>query len=152
GADASDLGRKWRAALMQLGFITPQLTRGTKSGAVDLTLAAMTEGIEELSGRPYEITPNGYRLAHAEIVIAQQECFLRSLASYRIPSIIEGKYEGQSFSPLRFVLRLMHDLEAGGQDGTLSFTEFGLFVQTSTPAEGIDAVIRKIIAFRTGRA
>src|SRR5690554_7143380 len=28
GEDASDLGRKWRAALSQLGFITPQLTSG----------------------------------------------------------------------------------------------------------------------------
>ena len=28
GRDASDLGRKWRAALSQLGFITPQLTNG----------------------------------------------------------------------------------------------------------------------------
>lgn len=27
GADASDLGRKWRSALSQLGFVTPQLTR-----------------------------------------------------------------------------------------------------------------------------
>lgn len=151
GEDASDLGRKWRAALMQLGFITPQLTRGTKCGAIDLTLASLTEGIEGLSGRPYEITPNGYRLAHVEIVTAQQECFLRSLASYRIPSIIEGKYQGPSFSPLRFVLRLMHGLEAAGQDASLSFPEFGLFVQTSTPAEGIDAIIQKIIAFRDGR-
>lgn len=35
GEDASDLGRKWRSALSQLGFITPQLTRQIKSGSTD---------------------------------------------------------------------------------------------------------------------
>lgn len=151
GDDASDLGRKWRSALSQLGFITPQLTRRTKSGSVDPALAPMAEEVEELSGRPYEITPNGYRLAHAEIITAQQECFLRSLASYRIPSLIENNYEGASFSPLRFVLRVMNGLATAGQDATLSFQEFGLFVQISTPADGLDSVVQKIITFREGR-
>lgn len=151
GEDASDLGRKWRAALSQLGFITPQLTRRTKSGTIDPKLAPITENIEELSGRPYEITPNGYRLARADIITAQQECFLRSLASYRIPSPIEDGYDCQSFSPLRFILRVMHGLDNAGQDSTLSFNEFALFVQTSTPDDGIESVVRKIIAFRQGR-
>lgn len=151
GEDASDLGRKWRSALSQLGFITPQLTRRTKSGTVDPTLTPMTADIEELSGRPYEITPNGYRLARAEIITAQQECFLRSLASYRIPSIIEKNYNTPSFSPLRFILRVMDGLGVAGHDDTLSFQEFALFVQTSTPAEGIDSLVAKILVFRQGR-
>ncbi len=151
GEDASDLGRKWRAALSQLGFITPQFTRGIKSGTIDLALAAFTEDIEELSGRPYEITPNGYRLAQSEIITAQQECFLRSLASYRIPSLIENRYTGESFSPLRFILRVMHELAEAGHDVTLSFREFALFVQTSSPADGIENTIRKIADFRSGR-
>ena len=37
GEDASDLGRKWRSALSQLGFITPKLTRKVPSGTVDPT-------------------------------------------------------------------------------------------------------------------
>ncbi|SES23891.1 AlwI restriction endonuclease [Vreelandella subterranea] len=151
GKDASDLGRKWRAALSQLGFITPQLTRGIHSGTTDPVLAASTEDIEQLSGRPYEITPNGYRLAHSEIITAQQECFLRSLASYRIPSPIEKQYTGDSFSPLRFTLRVMQGLAEGGHVATLSFQEFALFVQTSTPANGINNTVRKIVNFRQGR-
>lgn len=151
GEDASDLGRKWRSALSQLGFVTPQLTKGSKSGTIDTNLALITEEIEELSGRPYEITKNGFRLAQSEIITAQQECFLRSLASYRIPSIIENNYKGVSFSPLRFILRVMHCLAAAGQDTILSFEEFAFFVQTSTPADGIKNTVQKIIDFRTGR-
>jgi hypothetical protein len=151
GKDASDLGRKWRAALSQLGFITPQLTRKTKSGTTDLVLAAMTEEIEELSGRPYEVAPNGYRLAQAEIITAQQECFLRSLASYRIPSLIENRYDGDSFSPLRFILRIMRELEVAGQNPNFTFQEFALYVQTATPADGLDSVVKNITVFREGR-
>lgn len=151
GEDASDLGRKWRAALSQLGFITPQLTRSVKSGATDPVLADLAEGIEQLSGRPYEITPNGYRLAQSEIIIAQQECILRSLASYRIPSLIESRYDGESFSPLRFTLRVMQALYEAGYDPTLSFTEFALFVQTTTPADSMKVVVERIGTFRTER-
>lgn len=151
GEDASDLGRKWRAALSQLGFITPQLTRGTASGTIDKDLAPATNDIVELSGRPYEITPNGYRLARAELITAQQECFLRSLASYRIPSVIEQNYKTESFSPLRFVLRIMNCLNQSGSQSSLAFQEFALFVQTSSPADGIENVCKQIIEFRTGR-
>ncbi len=152
GEDASDLGRKWRVALSQLGFITPVLSRGLQSGAVDPALVALTENIEELSGRPFEITPNGYRLVKSEIITAQQECFLRSLASYRIPSLIESKYDGESFSPLRFILRVFYALAQAGQgNGTLSFQEYALYVQTATPTDGLDAITQKIIEFREGR-
>lgn len=151
GEDASDLGRKWRAALSQLGYVTPQLTKGVKSGTTDPLLAPLIEDIEQLSGRPYEITPNGYRLANSEIITAQQECFLRSLASYRIPSLIENRYTGESFSPLRFILRVMQGLDKAGYDTTLSFREFALFVQTSTPADVTKNVVQKIADFRVGR-
>ncbi len=152
--DGALLGRKWRAALYQMGFITPQFTKGNKSGTTDLALAPMIEEIEDLSGRPFEITPNGYRLARSKIITAQQECFLRSLASYRIPSPVETGYkkgyEGESFSPLRFILRVMKGLEDAGQAYTLMFQEFALFVQTSTPLDGIGNTIQRIIDFRAG--
>ena len=151
GKDASDLGRKWRVALSQLGFITPQLTRKTENGMVDPALVPIVGGIEGLSGRSYEITPNGYRLAKAEIITAQQECFLRSLASYSIPSVIEENYTGKSFSPLRFILQIMKGLTFNEQEPILSFQEFALFVQTTTPADGLDTIVGKIIQFRKGR-
>lgn len=149
--DAPDLGRKWRVALSQLGFITPQLTRNIKSGTIDPALAPITEEIEELSGRQYEVTPNGYRLAQADIITAQQECFLRSLASYRIPSLIENRYDGDSFSPLRFILRIMNGLATAGQNSKFTFQEFALYVQTTTPGDGVDSVVQNIIGFREGR-
>jgi len=151
GEDASDLRRKWRSALSQLGFITPQLTRNTKSGTTDLGLAPLAEEIEELSGRAYEITPNGYRLAQAEIITTQQECFLRSLAIYRIPSLIENRYDTDSFSPLCYILRIMNGLKLAGHKINFSFHEFALYIQTSAPADGIDLVIQNIINFREGR-
>lgn len=154
GEDVSDLGRKWRVALSQLGFITPALSsaRNLQSGAVDPALVPLTESIEGLTGRPFEITPNGYRLIEAEIINTQQECFLRSLASYRIPSPIESHYTGESFSPVRFLLRVFNALTEAGQDGgILTFQEYALFVQTATPTEGLDVLAHKIIAFREGR-
>ena len=151
GEDVSDLGRKWRSALSQLGFITPQLTKNAKNRTVDSALIGIVEDIKELSGRPFEITPNGYRLAESEIITAQQECFLRSLASYRIPSILERKDGVKQFSPLRFALRIMEGLGISNPDDKLSFQEFALFVQTSSPQSGIDNVIDNILTYRARR-
>lgn len=151
GLDASDLGRKWRSALSQLGFITPQLTKVRRDGLADPDLALMTGEIDALSGRPREITPNGHRLAESEVITAQQECILRALASYRIPTDLEPQYDFENFSPLRFVLKVVHGLSAEGQSERLSFTEFALFVQTSTPADDVESVVRGILEFRTGR-
>lgn len=151
GNDAPSLGRKWRSALSQLGFITPSLTRGLESGMVDPALVPFVEGIENLSGRPFEITPNGKRLMESDLLPAQQECFLRSLATYRIPSILERKYENESFSPLRFILSIFKAIENSGEQGKLSFQEFALFVQTASPADDSNTVAENIIKFRNDR-
>ncbi len=143
GKDASDLGRKWRVALSQLGFITPNVPSHLMKSAI--------EGCE-LSGRAYEITPSGRRLAASETIGVQQECFLRSLMSYRIPSVIENRYKGKStvFSPLRFVLDSLVELGCQDLEQKLSFQEFALFVQTSSPDTGIESIVLEIGEFRTG--
>ncbi len=151
GGNAPDLGRKWRSALSQLGFVTPQLTRGTKTGTVEPALIAKTENLKELSGRPYEITPNGYRLAQSTIITAQQECFLRSLSNYLIPSVIETHYEGEPFSPLRFILRIMTEIEERDHKPVLSFQEFAFFVQTATPSDSMDTIVTNLVDYREGR-
>ncbi len=151
GQDASDLGRKWRSALMQLGFITPRLTSKNHSGTIDPDLVIFTGDFEELSGRAYEITPNGYRLANSETITAQQECFLRSLASYLIPSLIERRYPGLTFSPLRFVLKIIWELASLEEKARLTFKEFAFFVQTSSPEKGVDHITQEIIDYRKGR-
>ena len=65
-ADVSDVGRKWRAALMQLGFIKPAH-----------------------ADRPFTVTPNGIRLINAQTLPSEQEVFLRALLAHQIPSEIE---------------------------------------------------------------
>jgi hypothetical protein len=152
GLDASDLGRKWRVALSQLGFITPQLTTRIENGTLDPLIEQYAVNIASLTGRQYEITPNGERLAGADTVPAQQECFLRALVAYRIPSLLETRYRpAPQFSPLHFVLEIMHELEGRNADSHLTFDEFALHVQTASPADGVPNVAQAIVAFRQAR-
>lgn len=150
-ADNSSLGRKWRVALSQLGFITPQLTRNIDNGAIDPRLAGYVATVEGLSGRQYEVTPNGARLGAAETIAAQQECFLRSLVTYRIPSPLEPRYDCPTFSPLRFVLDVLHAIQGAGGNPVLTFEEFALHVQTSSPDDGIGQVANEVLAYRAAR-
>ena len=130
--DVSDLGRKWRVALCQLGFITPDKTFDTNFPS-------------------FSITPNGRRLIETEMIAGQQECFLRSLAVYQLPNGLEKKYRFNTFSPLRFVLQIIFKLSTVGQDPFISFTEFALFVQTKTDSFGVDQVISNIVEYRKQR-
>ena len=147
---ASFHGRKWRSALYQLGFITPKAIKDldTKEKVELDTIVTQSEG---LTGRFYEVTPNGSRLINSERLPAQQECFLRALANYKIASPIEPDYKCKPFSPLRFILKIISGLEIAGSEHRLSFNEFALFVQTSTPEHGVDKIIEKILTFRKGK-
>jgi len=128
-----DLGRKWRSALSQLGFIKHPKAIIDSNGA--------DQNLE------YDITQNGYRMIRAEEVAAQQECFLRSLVSYRVPSKAETTYKCDQFSPLRFVLDILVRLESLSE-GKISFEEMGNFVLRSTPKDDIDSIVSGIISFR----
>jgi len=132
--DVSDLGRKWRVALSQLGFITPH---------------RFEETIDRTS---YAVTQNGYRLADADNIAAQQECFLRSIVAYQIPSSIEKRYQCNAFSPLRFVLNIIFELAARNEDALLKFDEFSLYVQTRSPDDGIQDTVTQILSYRRERA
>jgi len=148
--DHSDLGRKWRSALSQLGFLASHRSRGHQQG-VDLRLESLVQGISGLSGRPYEITPSGWRLVNSKDLIAQQECFLRALTAYRIPSPLEPRYRNTQFSPLHFVLDIFRALEERSIERVLSFQEMALFVQRSTAEDSADAVAERIYTFRVAR-
>ena len=151
GIDYSDLGRKWRSALGQLGFLAGHLTRGHRDGA-DPRLEHVVLGVEGLTARPYEITPNGRRLVRSDDLPAQQECFLRALVGYRIPSVLEPHYRCQPFSPLHFVLEIFHTLNRRGTEDVISFQEMALLVQRGTAEEGADFVAERIETFRASRA
>ncbi|WP_202943490.1 AlwI family type II restriction endonuclease [Geobacter metallireducens] len=138
-ADVSDMGRKWRAALSQLGFIYPELP--TRAGIAQ----------EEL-GRPFIITPNGRRLVEAESVSGIQECFLRSLAAYYIPSVLEPNYTYNLFSPLRHTLAVLLELERRTGESRLNFQEMALYVQlTATEAPTVE-IVDQILTFRAARS
>jgi len=143
GEDASDLGRKWRSALSQLGFITPLPGKDVVAAAIESAMSA--------TGKPYEITANGCRLAKADVIAAQQECFLRALATYQIPSAIEKRYSCAAFSPLHFVLNIIFEIESSGEGAALGFDEFALHVQTASPDDGIHHVVARILSYRAER-
>lgn len=137
-ADASDLGRKWRAALCQLGFLFPSFEVPDDFKA-------------SYSYEPLTITPNGMRLINSESVPAMQECFLRSLAAYYVPSMLEPQYDFQPFSPFRHALSVMVELEKTTGDNYLAFLEMALFVQSTNSADTIEEIARRIVEFRSKR-
>ena len=149
-ADRSDLGRKWRAALGQLGFLAHHLTRGHRHG-IDQRLETMVAGIPGLTGRPYEITPAGQLLVDAEDMLSQQESFLRALAAYRIPSPLERRYKHSQFSPLHFILAILEHLSTLEMEPSISFEEMALLVQRSTVDDGVVQVAESIRTLRAAR-
>ena len=151
GSPHDDLGRKWRVALGQLGFLSYHFTVGHKHG-VDQKLKPLTDGVPGLTGNPYEVTPLGRLLMDAEGIISQQEIFLRSLAAYRIPSPVERRYKHAQFSPLRFVIEILRDLDCQGMEPHIAFDEMALFVQQNTPDDGVDNVVGQIRDYRSDRA
>lgn len=131
------VGRKWRSALSKLGFIFPALPN------------QLSESQSEVGPIDFTST-NGLRLINADTVPAMQECFLRSLAAYRIPNPAEKDYAFEAFSPLKFVIQIMLELEKSGE-GYISFNEMALFVITSTPSTGIPQLAQSILEFRQNR-
>ncbi len=131
-SDFSDLGRKWRAAMMQLGFLTP----GTK----------VLESLG-LTDRPFTITPNGSRLAHSQTLPGEQECFLRALLAYQIPSPIE-KFPAPTFSPLRIVLEIIDRLGQKGLDASINQNEMASIIQLVTSSQEIEQAVARIALYR----
>jgi hypothetical protein len=153
GESAPWNGRKWRAAMYQLGFITPGLVRGLPSGQVDIRILQAADGLEGVSGRQYEVTPNGKRLAESSSEIQMEECFLRSLLAYRVPSPIEKRtHAGRPFSPLRITLRTMLELEAEGLANHISFEEMASLVQFTKSEEAVPVLVASIKSYREERA
>ncbi|MBL4744487.1 MAG: AlwI family type II restriction endonuclease [Cycloclasticus sp.] len=139
GSDATfSVGRKWRSALTKLGFLYPNLTGDLAS-------------IQSQIGAPDFITPNGLRLINAENVSGWQECFLRSLASYYIPSVIELRHDCPIFSPLRHVLGILKEIESATGECRLNFIEMALIVQVSSSIDNAQTITQRIIEFREER-
>lgn len=132
-SNVSDVGRKWRAALMQLGFIRPSSDALNRLG---------------LNYQPFTITPNGFRLLEASTLPMEQECFLRALMAHQIPSSIES-FPGEVFSPLRIVLETLNLLDVEGHDAAISKEEMGTIVQLVNGVAAVPDAVERIINFRT---
>ncbi len=135
--DISDLGRKWRAAMMQLGFITPDPKRLAENGVTGVL--------------PFSVTENGLRLIKSKSLPAQQECFLRSLLALQLPSPVEPFPVSVPFSPLRIVLATMTELQKTGEDRALSKLEMAAVVELITDSSEIPAGVERILRHRKER-
>lgn len=140
GSDATNsAGRKWRSALAKIGFLFPQIPVST--------------GVSQNDVGPVDsITPNGWRLIRAESVPAMQECFLRALAAHYLPSVLEGDFECTPFSPLRYVLSVMLELERKTGESRLNFIEMATVVQVTSPDDDLAVVVEKVLALRERRS
>ncbi|OQX73590.1 MAG: hypothetical protein B6D61_12380 [Bacteroidetes bacterium 4484_249] len=147
--DFSDLGRKWRSALAQLGFVIQHLTRGHQKG-IDPKYKDFIKEHPDFSGAPYEATPNGINLINANTIPAQQECFLRALVAYRIPSVFETRYKFKQFSPLRHILEILKNFENKKAEPVIKFWEMAI-LQLTNPENGYDNITNHILKYREER-
>ncbi len=126
--------RKWRLMFERYGFIYGKVEK--KHGFPQ----------EEL-GKIDDITPFGKLFLKADTIPAIQECFLRSLSveQYLLPN------NTAHYSPFRWILAIMLELEKRTGSSELSRLEFGLWGQTTNPSYDIDEVVDHIIDLRRRR-
>lgn len=134
GTDVTNsVGRKWRSAMGKLGFIYPEIKHSMGFTQEDL-------------GQLDAITPAGRNLINAETVPAIQECYLRSMITPTTPT-----GDGTMFSPLRWVLAIMLELERRGYEPAITFPEMATIVILSTPADGLNETVDSILSLRQQR-
>ena len=145
----SDMGRKWRACFSQLGFITHRFESKDLGEKEDIIkrVGSLMEG-DCISGLSFEITPNGRRMILAETFPEQQECMLRALLAYELPSPIQQKDGKNEFNPLYFMLQVLKQLSYRSDIG-LSNIEMGILMAIRTHEDSaIDSIVEKFINYR----
>ena len=126
--------RKWRLMSARNGFIYPQVKK--------------KDGLQEDLGALDDITPFGRAFLKADTYPAMQECFLRSM-SVEQNDMPDKKLH---FSPLRWLLAIMLELEKRTGSSELSRIEFALWGHTTNPSYNLDDVVSKILDLRQRRA
>ena len=135
GKDPSgSYARKWRLMFVRYGLIYGDVEKENSFNQSDL-------------GEIDEITPFGRIFRNADTLPAIQECFLRALSveQYWLPDRI-GHY-----SPFRWILAIMLELEKRTGSSELSRIEFGLWGQTTDPRYNINEVVDHILDLRKRR-
>lgn len=131
--DTSSYARKWRLMFSKFGFIYPQVKK--------------QDGRQEDLGPKDQVTPFGKAFLKAEEYPAQQECFLRSLSLEQVEAPDDLGY----FSPLRWILAVMLELEKRTGSSEISRIEFSLWGHTTNPSYKVNEVVDNIIDLRQRR-
>ena len=126
--------RKWRLMFARNGFIYPQIKK--------------KDGKQEDLGTLDDITPFGRSFLKADTYPAVQECYLRAMSVEQFP-MPDGK---QYFSPLRWLLAIMLELEKRTGSSELSRIEFALWGHTTNPSYDLSKVVDNILDLRERRA
>lgn len=135
GKDSSGShARKWRLMFAKNGLIYPQLQK--------------KDGEQEDLGPLDDITPFGRTFLKADTYPAIQECYLRAMSVEQFP-MPDGK---QHFSPLRWLLAIMLELERRTGSSELSRIEFALWGHTTNPSYDLNMVVDSILDLRKRRA
>ena len=126
--------RKLRLMFAKNGYIYPQVNK--KDGNQD-DLGAMDD-----------ITPFGRTFLKADTFPAVQECFLRAMSveQFEMPNKITY------FSPLRWMLAIMLELEKRTGSTEMSRIEFALWGHTTNPSYDLSEVVDHILDLRQRRA
>jgi hypothetical protein len=130
------VGRKFRHALVRLGFLYPLLVDSSR---------------RFLIGRPDAITPAGRRFIDAQSTEAIQESFLRAISGVGFSILPNKNVDGGYFSPLRHVLRVLDSLLTIGLEPSLTLIEFAAFVQISDSRMDPRLIAGDIGRFRSAR-
>ena len=126
--------RKWRLMFAKNGFIYPQVRK--------------VDGNQEELGKLDDITPFGKMFLKADTYPAVQECYLRAMSVEQV-SMPDGI---SHFSPLRWLLAIMLELEKRTGSSELSRIEFALWGHTTNPSYNLNEVVDNILDLRSRRA
>ena len=125
--------RKWRLMFVKNGFIYPKVRKA--------------DGNQEDLGRPDDITPFGKMFLKSDTYPAVQECYLRAMSveQFQMPDGVH------LFSPLRWLLAIMLELEKRTGSSELSRIEFALWGHTTNPSYDLNEVVDNILDLRNRR-
>ena len=134
GKDTSDShARKWRLMFSKNGFIYPQVKK--------------KDGDQNELGNLDDITPFGRTFLKADTYPAVQECYLRALSVEQF-AMPDGK---SYFSPLRWILAVMLELEKRTGSSEIARIEFALWGHTTNPSYSIGEIVDNILDLRARR-
>lgn len=126
--------RKWRLMFAKNGYIYPQVSK--------------KDGNQNDLGAMDDITPFGRTFLKADTFPAVQECFLRAMSVEQFEMPDKTTY----FSPLRWMLAIMLELEKRTGSTEMSRIEFALWGHTTNPSYDLSEVVDHILDLRQRRA